>query len=67
MNKLKTFLLGLHIKEMDFNNLLPLKGILIPLYCGHIAFYDDKELETLKYIINQCFIGDNDFRPEAIL
>ena len=67
LNKLKTFLLGLHIKEMDFNNLLPLKGILIPLYCGHIAFYDDKELETLKYIINQCFIGDNDFRPEAIL
>ena len=67
LNKLKSFLLGLHIKEMDFNNLLPLKGILIPLYCGHIAFYDDKELETLKYIINQCFIGDNDFRPEAIL
>jgi hypothetical protein len=67
LNKLKTFLLSLHIKEIDINYLLPLKGILIPLYCGHIAFYDDKELETLKYIINQCFIGDNDFRPEAIL
>ena len=67
LNKLKTFLLSLHIKEIDINNLLPLKGILIPLYCGHIAFYDDKELDTLKHIINQCFISDNDFSPQSLI
>jgi hypothetical protein len=43
------------------------KGTLIPLYCGHIAFYDDKELDTLKYIINQCFINDNDFSPQSLI
>jgi hypothetical protein len=67
LNKFKTFLLGMHLKEMDDNNLLPLKGILIPLYCGHIAFYDDKELDTLKYIINECFVINNNFNPQSLI
>ena len=31
------------------------KGIIIPLYCGHILFYDDKELDTLKYLMKETF------------
>ena len=31
------------------------KGILVPLYSGHIAFYDSMELDTIKYWVNNGF------------
>ena len=36
-----------------------IKGELIPLNCGHILFYNDKELDTIKNIIQQNFNEDN--------
>ena len=51
---LKVYLLGLHLEENDQEWMKELKGILIPLYCGHILFYDEKELETLKYLVKDA-------------
>ena len=35
-----------------------LKGELIPLNCGHILFYNDRELNTIKNIIKEN-LGEN--------
>ena len=54
MKTLKVFLLSLHLEENDQEWMKELKGILVPLYCGHILFYDEKELETLKYLVKEA-------------
>ena len=54
----KTFILGLHLENID-NGFSELKGKLIPLNCGHIAFYNERELETLRYLLNK-YLNEND-------
>ena len=59
----KTFILSLHLENFN-NGFSELKGKLIPLNCGHIAFYNERELETLKYLLNK-YLNENDIdNPE---
>ena len=57
MKKIKIFLLGLHLDNIENEWIKELKGDLIPLNCGHILFYD-RELDTIKNIINETFNGN---------
>ena len=60
LKNLKTFVLGMHLEEKENQWIKKAKGILIPLFCGHISFYDDKEFETLKYLVKSTFNGQNE-------
>ena len=51
LKKFKLFLLGLHLDNIENEWFNELKGELIPLNCGHILFYNDRELNTIKKII----------------
>jgi hypothetical protein len=53
VKNLKIFILSIHLENIEQEWFFELKGKLIPLNCGHISFYDDKELDTLKYLINE--------------
>ena len=54
IKNLKIYILSIHLENIDNEWFHELKGKLIPLNCGHILFYDDKELDTLKYLINEA-------------
>ena len=56
----RVFLMGIHLENIEEKWLKQYKGTLIPLNCGHIAFYDDKEFETLKYIVKKEMIDNNE-------
>ena len=61
VNLIKTFkiyILGIHLNEIDEKWIKKSKGTLIPLSCGHIAFYDDIEFDSLKYIVKKVMIDD---------
>ena len=60
LKNLKTFILEMHLEEKENQWIKKIKGILIPLFCGHISFYDDKEFETLKYLVKSTFNGQNE-------
>ena len=49
----KVFLSGLHLENIEKEYFSKIKGTLIPLSCGHISFYKEGELETLKYLIKE--------------
>ena len=55
IKKIKTFLLGMHLENIENEWFKELKGELIPLNCGHILFYNDRELDTIKNIIKEIF------------
>ena len=55
IKKIKTFLLGMHLENIENEWFKELKGELIPLNCGHILFYNDRELDTIKNIIKENF------------
>ena len=59
IKKIKIFFLGLHLDNINNEWMKEIKGELIPLNCGHILFYNDKELDTIKNIIQQNFNEDN--------
>ena len=59
----KTFILSLHLENIN-DGFSELKGKLVPLNCGHIAFYNERELETLRYLLNK-YLNENDIEnPE---
>ena len=58
VKKFKLFLLGLHLDNIENEYLKELKGELIPLNCGHILFYNDRELNTIKNIVKEN-LGEN--------
>jgi hypothetical protein len=51
----------MHLDNIENEWFKELKGDLIPLNCGHILFYNDRELDTIKNIIreNLDFYNDN--------
>ena len=51
---LKIFILSIHLENIEQEWFFELKGKLIPLNCGHILFYDEKELDTFKYLIKEA-------------
>ena len=55
VKKIKTFLLGMHLENIENEWFKESKGELIPLNCGHILFYNDRELDTIKNIIKEIF------------
>ena len=60
LKNFKIYLLSLHLEENDQEWMKENKGLIIPLYCGHILFYDDKELDTLKYLLKESFNSENE-------
>ena len=54
IKNLKIFILSIHLENIEQEWLFELKGKLIPLSCGHILFYDEKELETIKYLMKEA-------------
>ena len=53
---LKIFLLSINLENIEREWFFELKGKLIPLNCGHILFYDEKELDTFKFLIKEDLI-----------
>ena len=53
---LKIFILSINLENIEREWFFELKGKLIPLNCGHILFYDDKELDTFKFLIKEDLI-----------
>ena len=61
----KVFIAGLHLESIEKEWSFFLKGKLIPLNCGHILFYNDRELDTLKYLIKENIIDNNNINIEG--
>ena len=51
--KIKIYFLSLHMDNIEKEWIKELKGELVPLNCGHILFYNDRELETIKTYIKE--------------
>ena len=56
VKNLKVFVLSINLENIEREWFFELKGKLIPLNCGHILFYDDKELDTFKFLIKEDLI-----------
>ena len=56
IKNLKIFILSINLENIEREWFFELKGKLIPLNCGHILFYDDKELDTFKFLIKEDLI-----------
>ena len=56
IKNLKIFLLSINLENIEREWFFELKGKLIPLNCGHILFYDEKELDTFKFLIKEDLI-----------
>ena len=59
MKNFKIFVSGLHLASLEKDWFCYLKGELIPLNCGHILFYNERELNTLKYLIKESMSQNN--------
>ena len=55
----RIFVAGLHLENIEKEFFMDIKGELIPLSCGHILFYKEAELETLKYLIKESLTGND--------
>ena len=55
----KIYISGIHQENIEKEFFLNLKGLLIPLNCGHILFYNEGELEALKYLIKESLEGND--------
>ena len=56
LKNFKTFITGLNLEEIDNKWMKQMKGILIPLNCGHTSFYhESKTINTLIYLIKETF------------
>ena len=53
IKNLKIYIFSIHLENIEQEWFFELKGKLIPLNCGHILFYDEKELETIKYLMKE--------------
>ena len=58
IKNLKIFIEGLNLRSIEKDYFFNLKGILIPLNCGHILFYNERELDTLKYLVQESLKGN---------
>ena len=54
IKNLKIFILNIRLENIEQEWFFELKGKLIPLNCGHILFYDEKELDTIKFLIREA-------------
>ena len=57
IKSLKIYMLSIHLENIEKEWFFELKGKLIPLNCGHILFYDEKELDTFKFLLNEAMSG----------
>ena len=60
LKNVKIFVNGLNMEEIENKWLRPMKGLLIPLNCGHTSFYyEDRTINTIIYLIKETF-NNND-------
>ena len=65
IKSLKIFIAGLKFEEIENQWLRQMKGILIPLNCGHTSFYyEEKTINTLIYLIKETFISNDSIAIE---
>ena len=56
LKNLKIYVAGLNIEEIENKWMKPIKGVLIPLNCGHTSFYyEDSTINTLIFLIKEAF------------
>ena len=68
LKNLKTFVLSLNMEEIENKWLKQIKGILIPLNCGHTSFYyDDRIVNTLIYLIKETFNSNDSIAIDPLL
>ena len=68
LKSFKTFMSGLNLEEIDNKWMKQMKGILIPLNCGHTSFYhDDKTINTLIYLIKETFNNNESIDIDPLL
>ena len=60
LKNIKIFVAGMNMEEIENKWLRPMKGLLIPLNCGHTSFYyEDRTINTIIYLIKETF-NNND-------
>ena len=68
LKNLKIFIAGLNMEEIENKWLKQIKGLLIPLNCGHTSFYyDDKIVNTLIYLIKETFNSNDSIAIDPLL
>ena len=68
LKSFKTFIAGLNLEEIDNKWMKQMKGMLIPLNCGHTSFYhDDKTINTLIYLIKETFNSNESIDIDPLL
>ena len=68
LKNIKIFVNGLNMEEIENKWLRPMKGLLIPLNCGHTSFYyDDRTINTLIYLIKETFNNNDSIAIEPPL
>lgn len=68
LKSLKTFIAGLNLEEIDNKWMKQMKGILIPLNCGHTSFYhENKTMNTLIYLIRETFNNNESIDIDPLL
>ena len=68
LKSLKTFIAGLGLEEIDNKWMKQMKGILIPLTCGHTSFYhESKTINTLIYLIRETFNSNESIDIDPLL
>ena len=68
LKNLKIFIAGLNMEEIENKWLKQIKGLLIPLNCGHTSFYyDDRIVNTLIYLIKETFNSNDSIAIDPLL
>ena len=68
LKNFKTFITGLNLEEIDNKWMKQMKGILIPLNCGHTSFYHkSKTINTLIYLIKETFNSNESIDIDPLL
>ena len=68
LKNIKIFVAGMNMEEIENKWLRPMKGLLIPLNCGHTSFYyEDKTINTIIYLIKETFNNNDSIAIEPPL
>ena len=68
LKNIKIFVAGMNMEEIENKWLRPMKGLLIPLNCGHTSFYyEDRTINTIIYLIKETFNNNDSIAIEPPL
>ena len=68
LKNIKIFVAGMNMEEIENKWLRLMKGLLIPLNCGHTSFYyEDRTINTIIYLIKETFNNNDSIAIEPPL